>query len=143
MQSGFDLSLATSLCRTTLTGIKQRINDTCDTTSQQIRNSKDRAPQIYRDLYAALKSDMQKLKILDPENQLATNTVWDKIAETLRAAALEANNHANLYKQAYDMLNKALEFASSSSLRRRIQDDLEVVRQSLDTWGDHYRPGTY
>ena len=139
-QAGFDESLASALCRDTLTPLKERINAACDAAAPRIWNSAARAQQVYAELMDELRPDLEKLRILDPQQQFSTATVWDKIADTIHAAALEVHNHASSYQQALDMLNKALEFAISPSSRSRLQEDRKVFQESLNTWGEHYSP---
>lgn len=140
-QAGFDESLTLSLCRDTLTPLKERITAACDAAAPRIRKSAERAQQVYAELMNELRPDLEKLRILDPQQQFSTATVWDKIADTIHAAALEVHNHASLYKPACDMFKAALELAVSPSLRRRLQDDIKTAQELMDKWGEHYPLG--
>jgi len=140
LNADFDHSLALSLCREALNPLKEHLKRVCEATSKQLQDSAERAQQIYQDFLAQIGPEVQQLTVLDPQQQLSTATVRDGIAETIRAAAIAVHNHAHSYKQAVDMLKEALQFATSPSVRSRLQEELKTCQESVNTWGEHYSP---
>ncbi|MFC1952610.1 hypothetical protein ACFLWR_00570 [Chloroflexota bacterium] len=131
-QSGFDSTIVEEVIQRAVIPIRDRLKTMCiyarDETGSMPKNASKVATSLINDALKVLTN----LDMLLPKGDAIREAAHDEIAQQVRSCMIAYIEETEDWRAVSTIANKSLDIAESSSLRQKIQADLDTIGQNIE-----------
>ena len=131
-QSGFDISIIEQAIYRALAPIRNNLKAMCLHAEEEIKDSPGHGNKMATSLINDTSPSLNSLDRILPEGDATRETARDEVASQVRSCYISYNNEKDDWQNTLELSKKALNIASSESVKRIIQDDVETIKSNLE-----------
>jgi len=131
-QSGFDSTIINDVIHRSVMPIRDRLNAMCVHAREETVTAPEIGCQTATNLINNTSKLLNNLDLLLPEGDATREAARDTVALQVRSCFISYINEKEDWRNALEVSEKALEIASSESVKRKMRDDVETIRSNLE-----------
>ncbi len=127
--SGFPMPAVEQAYSHLLDPLKDKLKDLFEDAKTKVGKDDTQAHRVFNDLCSKAEPVFDQISKVDSTNLLSIDTIKDEFSDVLRSVAIAYVNKTNDTVIGGTMIQKALDFAVSTSVRKRLEDDMQAIRK--------------
>lgn len=140
-EAGFGGGLAEEAIREALKPVRTRIKTAIDSAKGKWTNTPHHGNQYVRDLHEQAKSLLTLVDAILPKDNLTRGGLHDMVAETMLLGQVAFGQKTNDWVESIRLLELAEELAVGDTVRSRLSENTEILRNNVKQGNDWYSAG--
>lgn len=131
-KSGFDKSAVDEALRPAVAPIRDRIKTICTNAENETKRAPEQADEV---VHSVISESSQLLATLDkllPDGHATRESAHDEVASQVLSSQVAFATKTKDWRVSLKLIEQALPIAVSASLRRRMEENIEIVKNNLE-----------